>query len=224
MVTKSCRDKMANAVAQAGLLYEDVPESKNSDEHLVDAVQHGDDSAFRDLFLAHRAEVHRVVYRLLGPSNDLEDIIQEVFIQVHRSIGNFRGQAKFSTWLHRVAVNVTLQHLRRKRATIVSHTDEHLEERPGGQSERTPQENAETQDRLLAVYRALDQLSPKKRAVLVMHDMQGMNAQEIAKVVGSPVFTVRTRLFYARREFYKKIIDDPAFSGDISAVELARTR
>ena len=72
--------------------------------------------------------------------------------------------------------------------------------------------------------RALDKLSPKKRAVVVMHDMQGMDAKEIAKVVRSPVFTVRTRLFYGRRDLYREVVKDPAFAGDINELELSRTK
>lgn len=213
---------MANAVAQAGVIYDDLAIRRNEIDDLVAACQAGDEVAFQRLYYAHRAEVHRIVYRLLGPTDDLEDVIQDVFLQVHRSIANFRGTAKFSTWLHRVAVNVALQHLRRKRSTITSHPDDRVGEMPSNEEGASPHERAETQDRLRAVYQALDNLSPKKRAVLVMHDMQGMSAQKIAEVVGSPVFTIRTRLFYARREFYKKIVKDPAFAGDISAAELSR--
>lgn len=224
MATKR-KDGMANAVADAGLYYPDltVQAADHAIDDIVTACQAGDETAFRNLYLAHRSEVHRIIYRLLGPAGDVEDVIQEVFIQVHRSIGNFRGQSKFSTWLHRVAVNVALQHLRRKRATVVSKSDDRVEERAaeeGGQA--SPSESLETQERLQAVYRALDQISPKKRAVLVMHDMQGLSAQKIAELVGSPVFTVRTRLFYARREFYRRIVGDPAFAGDISMAELER--
>ena len=219
MATK--RYRMANAIAQAGLIYDELA-VKNGDHDLVAAAQAGDQIAFQRLYVAHRGEVHRIVFRLLGPTDDLEDVIQDVFLQVHRSISNFRGQAKFSTWLHRVAVNVTLQYLRRKRTTIASRPDDRVDERPERDSSGNPHESAETRDRLRAVYKALDQLSPKKRTVLVMHDMQGMNAKKIAEVVGAPVFTVRTRLFYARREFYKKIANDPAFAGDISAAELSR--
>lgn len=217
---------MASAVADAGLIYNELPLNSrtDSDEDLVKACQEGNEVAFRSLYRAHRAEVHRIVFRLLGPNNDVEDVIQDVFLQVHRSICNFKGQSKFSTWLHRVAVNVSLQHLRRKRSTVVSRPDENVDERPACPDDmpQTPHEDAETQDRRRAVYRALDQLAPKKRAVLIMHDMQGLSAQKIAELVGSPVFTVRTRLFYARREFYKKIVKEPAFAGDITDAELSR--
>jgi RNA polymerase sigma-70 factor (ECF subfamily) len=224
MATKR-KDGMANAVADAGLYYPDlaVQAGNHAADDFVAASQAGDEAAFRSLYLAHRSEVHRIVYRLLGPNADVEDVLQEVFIQVHRSIGNFRGQSKFSTWLHRVAVNVALQHLRRKRSTVVSRCDDRVEERADEDGSHTsPTESMETQERLKAVYRALDQISPKKRAVLVMHDMQGMSAQKISEVVGSPVFTVRTRLFYARKEFYRRIVGDPAFAGDISLAELER--
>jgi RNA polymerase sigma-70 factor (ECF subfamily) len=224
MITKR-KETMANAVADVGLYYPNlaVEGTDRAAADVITACQAGDDGAFRSLYLAHRSEVHRIIYRLLGPTADVDDVIQEVFIQVHRSIGSFKGQAKFSTWLHRVAVNVALQHMRRKRTTVVTHSDDRVEERPAEDGcQRSPHESAETQDRLRAVYRALEQISPKKRAVLVMHDMQGLSAQKIAEVVGSPVFTVRTRLFYARREFYKRIASDPAFAGDICAAELER--
>lgn len=192
------------------------------DQGLVEAAQRGDDVAFKNLYRAHRMEVYRVVYRLLGPSEDLEDVVQEVFIQVHRSLCNFRGQSKFSTWLHRVAVNVALQHLRKKKIAIKTRPEELAPEPVAEGVACTPHEEAETNERLAAIRRALDRLSPKKRAVVVMHDMQGMDAQAIAEVVGAPVFTVRTRLFYGRKELYREVLRDPAFAGDIGPEELMR--
>jgi RNA polymerase sigma-70 factor (ECF subfamily) len=221
MGTKQYEREMASSGAHAGVLYDQLALSTTR-EDLVEACQQGDEAAFRALYLAHRGEVHRIVFRLIGPSDELEDVVQEVFFQVHRSIGNFRGNAKFSTWLHRVAVNVALQHLRRRKAGVVSRLDDRVGERSDEAKCRTPQDCAETQDRLRAVYSILDEISPKKRAVLVMHDMQGMSAQQVAEIVGAPVFTVRTRLFYARREFYRKVAAHPAFAGDLSALGMSR--
>jgi RNA polymerase sigma-70 factor (ECF subfamily) len=224
MVTKGYQSRMANAVAQAGVIdLADISARVDEDLDIVARCQAGDETAFRELYLRHRTTLHRVVYRLLGPTADLEDVLQEVFLQVHKSIGSFRGQSRLGTWLHRVAVNVALQHLRRKKTTVVTKPDERVEEHTPEESRgASPYDEAETRDRVRAVYRALDHLSPKKRAVLVMHDMQGMSAQAIAEIVRAPVFTVRTRLFYARKEFYKRVVDDPAFSGDISEGELER--
>jgi len=211
------------AAAQVSSISQRLVVQVQQDHDLVDAAQQGDDAAFRLLYRTHRGEVHRVIHRLIGPNPDMEDIIQEVFLQVHRSLGSFRGQAKFSTWLHRVAVNVALQHLRRKRTAVKTRAEENVECR-AVDSPPTPHEQAETRDRLAAVRRALDRLSPKKRAVVVMHDMEGLDAHEIAKVVKAPVFTVRTRLFYGRKELYQELLKEPAFSGDISALELARKK
>ncbi len=220
MATKGY-DNMSS-VAQAGVMYDQLALGAGR-EDLIEAAQEGDEAAFRALYRAHRGEVHRIAFRLLGPSNEIEDVIQEVFLQVHRSIGKFRGQSKFSTWLHRVAVNVTLQHIRRKRTALATRSDEYLGERAcEDTAEASPHQRAETQDRLCAVYKVLDELSPKKRAVLEMHDFEGKSAKEIAKIVNAPIFTVRTRLFYARREFYRKIAAQPAFAGDISPAELSR--
>lgn len=221
MATKSYNSGMASSVAQAGVIYDQLSLGTTK-EDLVEACQRGDETAFRALYIAHRSEVHRIIFRLLGPSDELEDVIQEVFLQVHRSIGNFRGNAKFSTWLHRVAVNVALQYLRRKRSGPISRLDDRVGERTDEAKGRNPHDCAETQDRLRAVYGILDEISPKKRAVLVMHDMQGMSAHQVAEIVGAPVFTVRTRLFYARREFYRKVAAHPAFAGDLSMAELSR--
>lgn len=205
-----------------GVIYDQIALGTERKD-LVEACQEGDEAAFRTLYHAHRGEVHRVVFRLLGPSDDLEDIIQEVFLQVHRSIHNFRGRSKFSTWLHRVAVNVALQHIRRKRSTLKSRPDEKIDERPDDDpNRRTPLENVEVKDRQRAVNEILDELAPKKRIVLVLHDVEGKSAKEVSELVGAPIFTVRTRLFYARREFYKKIVSHPAFAGDISAAQLLR--
>src|SRR5512142_3550350 len=81
-------------------------EAREESERLVARCQAGDRAAFREIFRLHRGDVARLVQRMLGQSADLEDVVQEVFFQVHRSIKDFRGQARFSTWLYRVTVNV----------------------------------------------------------------------------------------------------------------------
>src|SRR5258706_10375333 len=85
-------------------------------DEMVARCQKGDGAAFRQLFLRHRTEVARLVFRMIGPRADLEDILQEVFLQVHRSLKDFRGQSKFTTSLHRVTVNVVLMYKRAARS------------------------------------------------------------------------------------------------------------
>lgn len=148
---------------------------------------------------------------MLGRATDLEDIVQEVFLQVHRSIRDFRHGARFSTWLYRVTVNVVLMHRRAaKSRPVFSEAPEHLaavDHRPFAD------EQVERHRRIRAFHRLLDRLSEKKRVVFVLHELQGLSPGEIAQIVGSPVLTVRTRLFYARRELLAMLTNEPSLAG-----------
>jgi RNA polymerase sigma-70 factor (ECF subfamily) len=178
---------------------------------LVERCQRGDVEAFRELFRAHQKDVARLAQRMLGRSTELEDIIQEVFLQVHRSIRDFRHGARFSTWLYRVTVNVVLMHRRAAKSRPV------FSEAPEGMTavDQRPlsDEQMERQRRVLAFHRLLDRLSEKKRLVFVLHELEGLSPGEIASIVGSPVLTVRTRLFYARRELLAMLVEEPALAG-----------
>ena len=177
---------------------------------LVERCQRGDAEAFRELFRAHRDDVSRLAQRMLGRSTDLEDLVQEVFLQVHRSIRDFRHGARFSTWLYRVTVNVVLMHRRAaKSRPVFGDAPEHLaavDHRPFAD------EQLERQRRVRAFHRLLDRLSEKKRVVFVLHELEGLAPGEIAKIVDSPVLTVRTRLFYARRELLAMLAEEPSLA------------
>ncbi len=176
----------------------------------VEKAQDGDPRAFQELYLAHQSNVCALVYRMLGQHSEAEDVVQDVFVQVHRSLGNFRHDAKFSTWLYRLTVNVVRMHLRKKRSrpTLVS------EEATSEPQEKaaSPHEDMENRQRAHHLHRHIVALSEKKRTVLVLHDLQGIEAQEIASIVGAPLLTVRTRLFYARKEVMAAMEKDPAFA------------
>jgi len=183
--------------------------ARQRDEALVADAARGDTAAFRELYAKHRPDVARLVYRMLGAPADLDDVVQEVFFQVYRSLKDFRGQAKFTTWLHRVTVNVVLMHRRaaRSRPALV-------EEAPADASADVdttpPDEDADRRDRMRAFARLLGRLPEKKRIVFVLHELEGVAPAEIAKIVGAPVLTVRTRLFYARRELEAMLADEPS--------------
>lgn len=177
---------------------------------LVARAQRGDRWAFTELFRRHRGDVARLVYRMMGPSADLEDIVQEVFLQVHRSIGEFRGQAKFSTWLHRVTVNVVLMTRRAARSRPVLTAETPTEYEPDGGL--APDEDAMRRRRVQAFRRLLERLPEKKRTVFELHELCGWTPAEIAEHVKAPVLTVRTRLFYARREIEAMIREEPSLA------------
>lgn len=196
-----------SATAPLGLL---VSRDDDPVPEYVFRAQRGETRAFHDLFVHHRRDVSRLCARLLGPSADLEDVVQEVFLQVYRSLPSFRAEARFSTWLHRVAVNVTLMHLRAARSR--PRLGHELTHDPPTPDDESPQQNAARNERLAALYRLLDKLAEKKRTVFILHDLEGVAAAQISALVGAPVLTVRTRLFYARREVYAAMAADPTLA------------
>ncbi len=175
---------------------------------LVSRARSGDRGAFRALFERHKSDVARLVYRMVGPRAELDDLLQEVFVQVHRSLKEFRGDSRFSTWLHRVTVNVVLMHRRAARSRPVL-----TEELPTGSIEdasaRHPDDEVERRARIAAFFSLLDGIAEKKRVVFILHDLEGLPPSEIATIVDAPVLTVRTRLFYARRELEDRMREHP---------------
>lgn len=183
----------------------------SGDEGTLRRAAAGDAAAFREIFLRHRADVARLVYRMLAAPSDLEDVVQEVFVQVFRSLKDFRGQSKFSTWLHRVTVNVVLMHRRSARSRPVL-TEEAPSDVTADERQRLPDEEAERCERMRAFERLLARLADKKRVVFVLHELEGLAPAEISEIVGAPVLTVRTRLFYARRELEAMLVEEPSLA------------
>ena len=180
-------------------------------DDLISRAATGDTAAFRALYHRHRTDVARLVYRMLGARSDLDDVVQEVFFQVFRSLKDFRGQSKFSTWLHRVTVNVVLMH-RRAAKSRPTYTEEAPADISEDHKSVLPDEAAACHERMRAFSRLLDRLADKKRIVFVLHELEGLLPAEIAKVVGAPVLTVRTRLFYARREIEAMLGEEPSLA------------
>ena len=176
---------------------------------LIERCRAHDRTAHDELYHRFRRQVAGNLYRVIGDRSDLDDLVQEVFVIAFRGLERFRGDARLSTWLYRICVNVALGRIRaRKRrpppigvvdldATAI---DPSMTERP-----ETPQQSLERRRDQELVYAALEQLAPKKRIVLYLHEIEGLDLKEIAYLVESNPVTVRTRLFYARREFYKLI-------------------
>ena len=175
---------------------------------IVQRARAGDATAFRELYAQHQRQVARQLMFLV-PRADLEDVLQDVFIEVYKSIRRFEGKSAFTTWLYRLTVHVAMKSRRkqtRSRLDIVEEVPDQADDAMGSEDLSL---SAERQARLEVL---LEKLSPKKRAVLVMHDLQGLDAQHIAEVLETNILTVRTRLFYARREIEALAKDDPALA------------
>lgn len=173
-------------------------------EHIVERCRQGEDLAFEELFRTIRSDVYRIAVRTVGPDSELDDIVQAAFLEIFRSVHKFKGESKFSTWMYRVVANVSLQYLR-KRKTTPSPVDIGELANDLVSPDANPEVHSQQRERIEVVREILNEMVPKKRMVFLLHEVEGLNPDEIAERLGSSRFTVKSRLFYARKEFYRKI-------------------
>jgi RNA polymerase sigma-70 factor (ECF subfamily) len=175
-------------------------------DDLLARCKAGQPEAFRELYRRHSRQVSSQL-AFLVPRSDLEDTLQDVFIEVFRSLKKFEGRSAFTTWLYRLTVHVAMKSRRkqvRSRLDVVEELPETADQSAG------PDDTTLAAERRARVEQLLEKLSPKKRTVLVLHDLRGMEASRIAEVLDTNILTVRTRLFYARRELEQLAQGDPA--------------
>jgi RNA polymerase sigma-70 factor (ECF subfamily) len=164
-------------------------------------AQSGDAASFEFLYGLHGRRVYALCLRMVGNPSDAEDLMQEAFLQLFRKIGTFRGESAFSTWLHRMTVNVVLMRLRKKNLPVASleETTEPDEESGG------PRKDVGAPDLRLSgavdrvnLERSIDKLPPGYRTVFVLHDVQGYEHNEIAGIMGCSVGNSKSQLHKAR--------------------------
>jgi RNA polymerase sigma-70 factor (ECF subfamily) len=163
-------------------------------------AQAGDAQSFEMLYSLHKRRVYSLCLRMLGNVAEAEDLTQEAFLQLYRKIGTFRGDSAFSTWLHRLAVNVVLMHLRKKGLPQVS-----LEETLEPSQEDGPRKDIGERDLVLsgsidrvALERAVENLPPGYRLVFVLHDVEGYEHNEIADMLSCSIGNSKSQLHKAR--------------------------
>jgi RNA polymerase sigma-70 factor (ECF subfamily) len=188
---------------------------------LVQRCQAGDQAAFRELFTKYHSWVQGTVYHMVPTLADVDDVVQNVFLEVFRSIHRFEGRSRFTTWLTRLAINVALGHRRKWRFWQRSEQAVTDEAKATGSATvealkpPSPDDALHERRNRAAVQRLVQRLSPKKRSVFVLSEIQGLQAPEIAELLSIPSATVRTRLFHARKEFEKLVRADPVLAGQV---------
>jgi len=185
------------------------------DESLVAKVQSGDTSAFDQLIERYKGRLYATIYHMTSNHEDAADLLQETLIRAFRAMPRFRRDARFSTWAHRIAINVTINHLRqnKRRATLSLDQMEidpnELDSIRELLSEQSLRPGEDPEHRLANLQKILNEsiqtLSENHRAVVVMHSVQGLTHAQIAEVLGVPEGTVKTRLFHAHRLLRKKL-------------------
>lgn len=175
---------------------------------LVERARAGDQASCRELFRLHVGRVHRTVYRLAGPSADVEDLVQAAFIDAFRSLAGFRGEAAFSTWLTRIAIRVALR--ARKRAPRPTVPIEIAERESAGGAD--PDRAADARRGLARMDTILGRLSAKRRSAFVLHVLEGHPLEDVAAMLGASVAAIKVRVHDARKEIERQTRRDPWFS------------
>jgi RNA polymerase sigma-70 factor (ECF subfamily) len=185
--------------------------SPADEAELIARCRRGERAAHDEFYQRFCRLVASNLSRVLGDQRDLEDLVQEVFVIAYRGLDRFRGEARLSTWLYRICANVAMGKIRsrvRKPPPLPLADDSVVEVSVHAARPETPMQSLQRAEARQRVYRALDQLPPKKRLVLYLHEIEGLDLKDIAYIVSANAITVRTRLFYARKEFYRVLTAD----------------
>jgi RNA polymerase sigma-70 factor, ECF subfamily len=174
-------------------------DKKLSEAEAIERAKQGDAAAFEALYNLHKRRVYSLCLRMTANTAAAEDLTQEAFLQLFRKIGTFRGESAFSTWLHRMAVNVVLMQLRKKGLPIVP-LEENIET-----EEESPRKEPGADDPRLAgsidrmqLQRSIASLPPGYRMIFLLHDVEGYEHNEIAEIVGCSIGNSKSQLHKAR--------------------------
>jgi len=168
---------------------------------------------FKDLVLEHQDLVLNIIFRFLNTKEDAEDVAQEVFIEVYRSLVAFQGNAQLSTWIHRIAVNKSLDFLRKRNRKkrlgqvkqIVGLND--IEEKIAAPPSSNPHSVLENKERALLLKQAVDSLSKKQRTAVILNKYEGFSYQEVAEIMQTTLSAVESLIHKGMKNLRKKLFD-----------------
>jgi RNA polymerase sigma-70 factor (ECF subfamily) len=174
----------------------EIEKAQPTDKELAQKSAAGDIAAFEELYKRHFRRVYALCLRMTGSPEEAEDLTQEVFTHLFKTVGSFRGESAFTTWLHRLTVNQVLMHFRRRKSRPEFTTEE-------GETPVQIVQGTENQNRMPVVDRiilenAISKLPPGYRSVFVLHDIEGHEHGEIAEMLGISEGTSKSQLHKAR--------------------------
>ena len=181
-----------------------------TDDELVTLARGGDADSFNQLILRWERPIYALAYRVIGREEDAKDVCQETFLRAFRALPGFRGQAKFSSWLYRIALNLCRDWIRRERRAPVVQPPEDvdlIELAAAAEPSESIEDLVARKDLSRLVEKAMTLLPEEQRTAIVLKEYHGLTFQEIADLVGCPLITVKTRLYQGltvlRRELAK---------------------
>ena len=182
----------------------------STDEELVARLVGGDHDSFNELILRWERPIYALAYRTIGREEDARDVCQETFLRAFRALPGFRSQAKFSSWLYRIALNLCRDWMRRQRRAAVEQAPERMdviELAAAAEPSVSIEDLVARRDQMRGVERAMTRLPEEQRTAIVLKEYHGLTFQEIADLVGCPLSTVKTRVYQGlavlRRELAK---------------------
>ena len=184
-----------------------------SDRDLVVRARQQDVSAYDELIRRYQRKIYQLIYNMTSNREDAEDLVQDVFVKAYSALPHFKGDSSFYTWVYRIAVNRTINYLKKRKrgqALSLDDMDQAVERDPDYvelRSRESPVRDVTLTELQKKLNEALQTLSEKHRTVVVLHDIQGIQHDEIAKMLDCSEGTVRSRLFYARQELQKQLTE-----------------
>ena len=182
------------------------------EKYLLEKAKQGDVKAFEELIEGYQKKVYNIALKILGNPDDAGELAQEVFIRVFKSIGKFREEARFSTWLYRITTNACLDSLRKQKNKRQVSLDEDVRREDGEMrrevedSRPTPDIEAERNEIKKIVHAAINALPEEHRTVIVLRDIQGFSYEDIARIINCPEGTVKSRINRARLNLKEMLV------------------
>jgi RNA polymerase sigma-70 factor (ECF subfamily) len=194
-----------------------LPHDPEEERRLVERLVARDEHAFNALVRAYERRVFALVLRMIGTRAEAEDLAQEVFVQVFKAIGSFRGESKLSTWIYRIAINLCknrTKYLRVRHSGEQEELEAHAERVPMGELKRANVGQIERPDEMMVgkqveriVQQAILKLEPSFRECLVLRDVEELSYEEIGAITGLPEGTVKSRIHRARAQL-KELVEE----------------
>jgi RNA polymerase sigma-70 factor, ECF subfamily len=177
--------------------------TQEEENQLLEGCRRGDPSCWEHLYQSFRPDVARMLLRIIGACNELEDLVQTVFLRVYRGLDRFEGRSRFATWLYGICSYVSMEYIRKKKRRREVQNEKATDNvaDPGAD----PYTLMIGKKTMILLQQSLEKIKEKKRKVLILHDIMGVPAGEIAQMLNVSTATVRSRLFHARREVAQKM-------------------